>query len=224
MDILSSIKLRMAQATVYDKIDALSDCSKLEELIPKLQSILSDMAYYVINSDGAVLESHEEWHTGFTNRLRSEVGQQARDAKRPPTRPAESDGGLSSRRPRMPRARPKGMPGRGSGGGGSGASGSASGGGGAGGGGDRGTGGSERGGSRADRDDGRRDDSRRDGLGGSLSDSQERGARGCDKSRLEDVPPSLRAIMEGTHASLHQEEEDDGFLSRFGIRSGKGTH
>lgn len=64
-----------SRGTLFEKIDALSDCTTLAELTPKIQAILSNMAYFVINSDGAINDTHEEWHEDFASRLRTGVSQ-----------------------------------------------------------------------------------------------------------------------------------------------------
>jgi hypothetical protein len=168
---------------IYDKIDGLSKCETMSQLIPKLQAILSNMAYYVINSDGAILETHEEWQTDFTERLRSDVGAM-KDAKK-----------LSARQQRGPRASPPGDA----------------------------------------------LDSESIELAGEISlaepvapvkptrakpkKSREKGPAppgGARPAQLEDVPASLLAIMNGSHPSLRQEDDDESApLSRFGIKGGK---
>jgi hypothetical protein len=79
-------KAHTGKCTIYDKIDALANCANLPEsqkfpaLITQIQAILNNLAYYAINSDGAVLESHEEWHDTFADRLYEAAGQSRREA------------------------------------------------------------------------------------------------------------------------------------------------
>lgn len=102
-----------SQGEIYDEIDALSKCQTMEDLVPKLQAILHRMAYFVINSDGAILDAHEEWHSSFEGRLRSDIRSEkrkeaattrspakARDARPPKKLPA---GGAGRHKPGMVR-------------------------------------------------------------------------------------------------------------------------
>lgn len=61
------------RTSIYEKIDALHGVQTLQELVARLHPILTEMAYYTITGDGAVQETHEEWHTTFTDNLYSET-------------------------------------------------------------------------------------------------------------------------------------------------------
>ena len=71
---------------IYDDIDSLADCAALPEnkrfptLIAQLQKILNQLAYGFITGEGAALETHEEWHGKFTDRLYEAAGQARADA------------------------------------------------------------------------------------------------------------------------------------------------
>jgi hypothetical protein len=58
-----------SRCAIYDKIDGLSDARTVPELAARLQVILNELAYYAVNGEAAVMETHEEWHTEFTDRL-----------------------------------------------------------------------------------------------------------------------------------------------------------
>lgn len=74
------------RCSIYDEIDGLADCLALAEtqqlpaVVAALQGVLNRMAYYMVNSDGAVLEDTEHWHTTFTGRLYEAAGQARSEA------------------------------------------------------------------------------------------------------------------------------------------------
>lgn len=82
------------RCSIYDDIDNLETCVGLPEnkrfpaLVAALQKILNQLAYYSINSDGAILESQEEWHTTFTDRLYAAAGQARSEAVAARTAPS----------------------------------------------------------------------------------------------------------------------------------------
>jgi len=57
---------------IYNHIDDLSEARSVADLVRRLQPILSELAYYGVTGETAVLEAHEEWRTQYTDRLRSE--------------------------------------------------------------------------------------------------------------------------------------------------------
>ena len=65
------------RCAIYNDIDALSEARSVAELVRRLQPILSELAYYGVTGETAVLEAHEEWRTQYTDRLRSESGPDA---------------------------------------------------------------------------------------------------------------------------------------------------
>lgn len=74
------------RCAIYEEIDSLADCMNLPEanrlptLIAATQAILNQMAYYMINSDGALLETQERWHDKYTDRLYEAAGQARTEA------------------------------------------------------------------------------------------------------------------------------------------------
>jgi len=58
-----------SRCAIYDKIDGLGDARTVPELAARLRVILNELAYYAVNGEAAVMETHEEWHTEFTDRL-----------------------------------------------------------------------------------------------------------------------------------------------------------
>jgi hypothetical protein len=75
-----------SRCAIFEDIDSLTDCAALPEnkrfptLVAQLQKILNQLAYYAINSDGAVLEDQERWHTTFADRLYEAAGQAQTEA------------------------------------------------------------------------------------------------------------------------------------------------
>lgn len=67
------------KCTIFDKIDALSTIRSgaSPEFVAALQNILGELAYYSVMSEGSVLETHEEWHGAFTDRLYEAAGAEA---------------------------------------------------------------------------------------------------------------------------------------------------
>ncbi|MFA6166488.1 MAG: hypothetical protein WC700_07735 [Gemmatimonadaceae bacterium] len=57
--------------TLSRQIDALDEAKTVSDLVAKLKPILHTLGYYATMSDGAVIESHEEWHEGVTDMLYS---------------------------------------------------------------------------------------------------------------------------------------------------------
>lgn len=74
------------RCSIYDDIDSLADCAALPEnkrfptFVAQLQKILNQLAYYCINSDGAILEEQERWHETFADRLYEAAGQARTEA------------------------------------------------------------------------------------------------------------------------------------------------
>lgn len=54
---------------IYGKIDDLSKSRTLPDLIVRVQAILNELAYYAVNGEAAVMETREEWHSEFADRL-----------------------------------------------------------------------------------------------------------------------------------------------------------
>jgi hypothetical protein len=69
---------------IYDQIDALAEARTVGELAAKLQPILNELAYYVVTGEGVVMETHEEWHTDFTDRLYDAVADDKKGGARAP--------------------------------------------------------------------------------------------------------------------------------------------
>jgi hypothetical protein len=76
------------RCVIYNHIDALSEARTVADLVRRLQPILSELAYYGVTGETAVLEAHEEWRTQYTDRLRSES-----------TAPPPAGGGFSAAPP-----------------------------------------------------------------------------------------------------------------------------
>jgi len=47
----------------------LDEAQSVAALVARLKPILNELAYYAINGEAAVMETREEWHTEFTDRL-----------------------------------------------------------------------------------------------------------------------------------------------------------
>jgi hypothetical protein len=71
---------------IYEEIDSLADCLTLPEnkqlpnFVARSQKIFNLLAYYALNSDGAILEEQEKWHTTFADRLYQAAGQARTEA------------------------------------------------------------------------------------------------------------------------------------------------
>ena len=76
------------RCVIYDDIDALSEARTVADLVRRLKPILSELAYYGVTGETAVLEAHEEWRSQYTDRLRDETPQ--------PAAPPGAAGGHSS--------------------------------------------------------------------------------------------------------------------------------
>ncbi len=62
------------KCVIFNKIDALKQTRTHAELVAGLINILNDLAYHAINSDSSILETQEEWHGEFTDRLYNDAG------------------------------------------------------------------------------------------------------------------------------------------------------
>jgi len=108
------------RCVIYDDIDALSEARTVADLVRRLKPILSELAYYGVTGETAVLEAHEEWRSQYTDRLRDETPpaapsgaaarsepmtapmesrSAAKQSARPPSREQFSAGGHASSRP-----------------------------------------------------------------------------------------------------------------------------
>ena len=108
------------RCVIYDDIDALSEARTVADLVRRLKPILSELAYYGVTGETAVLEAHEEWRSQYTDRLRDETPPAAssgaatrsepmaapmesrsatKQSARPPSREQFSTGGHASSRP-----------------------------------------------------------------------------------------------------------------------------
>jgi hypothetical protein len=68
------------RCAIYDKIDKLDEARSVADLVARLKPILLELAYFAVTGEGAVMETHEEWHTTFTDRLYEATGAEARAA------------------------------------------------------------------------------------------------------------------------------------------------
>jgi len=57
------------RCTIYDEIDAMGDSTSVAELVRRLKPILNKLAYYAVNSEAAVMDTREEWHTEYKEQL-----------------------------------------------------------------------------------------------------------------------------------------------------------
>jgi hypothetical protein len=159
-----------SRCAIFEKIDQLDESKSVKELVARLKPILEEMAYYMINSDGVVTETQEEWHEEYADRLFSEAGKD-RGASEAKSR-LDSGGPLQHPPPRKPRAAVK-KPG-------SKARAALSG---------AGAGGMLEAASLPVR------------LGPSAS------ASGLSRPSAANLPPSLRSIMNGSHASFREDDD-----------------
>ena len=68
------------RCVIYDEIEGLSEARTVADLVRRLKPILSELAYYGVTGETAVLEAHEEWRSQYTDRLRDESTQPAQQA------------------------------------------------------------------------------------------------------------------------------------------------
>ena len=68
------------RCVIYDEIEGLSEARTVVDLVRRLKPILSELAYYGVTGETAVLEAHEEWRSQYTDRLRDESTQPAQQA------------------------------------------------------------------------------------------------------------------------------------------------
>ena len=66
------------RCVIYDDIEALDEARSVSDLVRRLKPILSELAYYGVTGETAVLEAHEEWRSQYTDRLRDETQQNAK--------------------------------------------------------------------------------------------------------------------------------------------------
>lgn len=92
------------RCAIYDSIEALDEARTVADLVRRLKPILSELAYYGVTGESAILEAHEEWRTQYNDHLRQESGAaQAQKAAAmpaayvpPPTRAHSSHGSHGS--------------------------------------------------------------------------------------------------------------------------------
>jgi len=59
------------RCAIYEKIDALDEVRSVADLVKRLKPILSELAYYAITGEAAVMETREEWHSQYADALYS---------------------------------------------------------------------------------------------------------------------------------------------------------
>jgi hypothetical protein len=59
------------RCAIYEKIDALDEARSVADLVKRLKPILSELAYYAITGEAAVMETREEWHSQYADALYS---------------------------------------------------------------------------------------------------------------------------------------------------------
>lgn len=93
--------------TLAKQIDALDGAETVADLVAALKPILHTLAYYATMSDGAVLETHEEWHGNTADTLYADATEtfQAAQAKRAakglPLEPTPANGPRPAPPPRL---------------------------------------------------------------------------------------------------------------------------
>jgi hypothetical protein len=85
---------------IFDRIAALSGSRTVADLVARLQPILRELAYYAVNGEAAVLETHEEWRTELGDALAAE--------QPPPAPPAPARPRYADHRAPPPRGPPAG--------------------------------------------------------------------------------------------------------------------
>lgn len=75
------------RCSIYSAIDGLDEARTVQDLVKRLKPILSELAYYGINGEAAILESREEWHTQYSGELQREGGAPLAAAQRAPAVP-----------------------------------------------------------------------------------------------------------------------------------------
>jgi hypothetical protein len=148
---------------IYEKIDALDEARTVADLVKRLKPILSELAYYAVTGEAAVMETREEWHSQYADALygatASDFNADRAAAAAPRAAPARA---ASARAPA-----PSGA-------------------------------------GRVDPGPARSGKGRGDG-GGERRHAQ--AAPPTNRPRPGDIPPSLQAIMDGSHPSF--KEDDD---------------
>ena len=56
-------------APLYDAIELLDGATDVKDLAARLKPILNQLAFYLVTGEGAVMDSHEEWHEEFRDQL-----------------------------------------------------------------------------------------------------------------------------------------------------------
>jgi hypothetical protein len=62
-----------SRCKIYERIDALDRAQSVADLVDRLKPILNELAYCAVNGEAAVLATHEEWHTQYTDELYSQA-------------------------------------------------------------------------------------------------------------------------------------------------------
>ena len=144
---------------IYDKIDALDEARTVSDLVSRLKLILSELAYYSVTGEGAVMETHEEWHGDFADCLYAEASADRTDALSAPACRRQPFSGEKAAKPKQSKRPPAS------------------------------------------------DEKAAKPLAANSRNPYPI-APPSNRPRPSDLPPSLRQILEGTHASLR---EDDNF-------------
>lgn len=99
------------RCAIYEKIDALDEARSVADLVKRLKPILSELAYYAITGEAAVMETREEWHSQYADALYSaSASDRAAERASVATRASERTSERTSERPRTqprPQARPQ---------------------------------------------------------------------------------------------------------------------
>jgi len=53
------------RCAIFDRIDELDGAKSVADLVKTLKPILSELAYFAVTGEGAVMEDREEWHTTY---------------------------------------------------------------------------------------------------------------------------------------------------------------
>lgn len=96
---------------IYEDIDNLSFTQSHSDLVSALQQVLGRMAYFISQSEGVVLDHHEDWHEKFANILAGGAGAPRHGAVTPRQGSAAARDGAAPRKagaaPRKASAAPR---------------------------------------------------------------------------------------------------------------------
>jgi hypothetical protein len=71
---------------IYKHIDALDEARTVADLVKRLKPILSELAYYAVTGEAAVMETREEWHSQYSDALYHATASDHAADRAPPAR------------------------------------------------------------------------------------------------------------------------------------------